>query len=46
MVKIYVKKYKKMMDSGKITLEEALKRVDAEVPERWRKAVREELERS
>jgi len=39
MAKIYYKKYKAMIDSGEVTLEEAIALVNTEVPERWRAAV-------
>ena len=44
MAKIYYKKYKKRIDSGEITLEEAIELVNTEVPTRWREAVIEALE--
>jgi len=44
MAKIYYKKYKAMIDSGEITLAEAIELVNSEVPERWRAAVIELLE--
>jgi len=39
MAKIYYKKYKAKIDSGEVTLEEAITLVNTEVPERWREAV-------
>lgn len=39
MAKIYYKKYKAKIDSGEVTLEEAIALVNTEVPERWRAAV-------
>lgn len=44
MAKVYYRKYKARIDSGEITLEEALALVDEEVPERWRDAVKALLE--
>ena len=44
MAKIYYKKYKAMIDSGEITLTEAIELVNSDVPERWRAAVIELLE--
>lgn len=39
MAKIYYRKYKAMIDSGEITLEQAITLVESEVPERWREEV-------
>ena len=36
MAKVYYRKYKARIDSGEITLEEAVALVRVEVPERWR----------
>lgn len=44
MAKIYYRKYKARIDSGEITLEEAIALVEEEVPERWKAAVIELLE--
>lgn len=44
MAKVYYRKYKAKIDSGEITLEEAIALVNEEVPERWRVAVIELLE--
>jgi hypothetical protein len=44
MAKIYYNKYKKMIDNGDITLEEAIELVNSEVPVRWRSQVIELLE--
>ena len=39
MAKIYCKKYKTLIDAGEITLEQALRLVETEVPKRWRDEV-------
>ena len=44
MAKVYYRKYKARIDSGEITLDEAIALVNEEVPERWREAVIELLE--
>lgn len=36
MAKIYFKNYKKLIDNGTLTFEEALADVEAKVPERWK----------
>ena len=43
MAKVYYRRYKALIDSGEITLEEAIELVRTEVPERWRNAVIELL---
>ena len=43
MAKVYYRRYKALIDSGEITLEEAIELVQVEVPERWRDAVIELL---
>lgn len=40
MAKIYYRKYKAMIDSGEITLEQAIILVESEVPERWKEEVK------
>lgn len=44
MAKIYFNKYKKRIDNGEITVDEAIALAETEVPERWRDAVVELLE--
>lgn len=44
MAKIYFNKYKKRIDNGEITVDEAIALAEAEVPERWCDAVVELLE--
>ena len=44
MAKIYYNRYKKRIDNGEITLDEAIALAEVEVPERWREAVIELLE--
>lgn len=44
MAKVYYRKYKARIDSGELTLEEAIALVNEEVPVRWRQAVVELLE--
>ncbi len=44
MAKIYYNRYKKRIDNGEITVDEAIALAEAEVPERWRDAVVELLE--
>ena len=44
MAKIYYNRYKKRIDNGEITVEEAIALAESEVPERWRDAVIELLE--
>lgn len=44
MAKIYYNRYKKRIDNGEITVDEAIALAEAEVPERWRAAVVELLE--
>ena len=44
MAKIYFNKYKERIDRREITVEEAIKLANAEVPKRWREAVIEMLE--
>ena len=39
MAKVYYRKYKARIDSGEITLEEAIELVNIEVPVRWREVV-------
>lgn len=39
MAKIYYRRYKERMDTGEITVEQAVALAEAEVPERWRAAV-------
>ena len=43
MAKVYYRKYKARIDTGGLTLEQALALVDTEVPERWRAAVKQLL---
>lgn len=43
MAKVYYRKYKARIDTGELTLAEALALVDTEVPERWRAAVKQLL---
>lgn len=43
MAKIYFKKYKKYIDDGILTLDEAIAKVEVEVPEKWRAEVVEML---
>jgi hypothetical protein len=44
MAKVYYRKYKARIDSGELTLEEAIALVNEEVPVRWRQTVIELLE--
>lgn len=44
MAKIYFRRYKERIDSGKITVAEAITLAREEVPTRWRAAVIEMLE--
>lgn len=44
MAKIYFNKYKKRIDAGEITIEQAIELAETEVPEKWRDAVIELLE--
>jgi len=44
MSKIYYNKYKKMIDDGLCTVDEAIEKAKAEVPARWKDAVVELLE--
>ena len=44
MAKIYFNRYKKRIDNGEITVDEAIALAESEVPERWRDAVVELLE--
>jgi len=44
MAKIYFRKYKERIDSGEITIAEAIELVQSEVPARWRDAVTALLE--
>ena len=43
MAKIYYLKYKNRIESGEITLEEAIELVKTEVPKRWREEVEQLL---
>ena len=43
MAKVYYRKYKAMIDADEVTLEQALELVDAEVPTKWRDAVKKLL---
>jgi len=43
MAKIYYRKYLSRIESGEITLEEALALIDYEVPRKWHDAVKELL---
>ena len=43
MAKIYFRRLKERIDSGEITLEQAIELVDTEVPARWRQQVIELL---
>ena len=45
MPKVYHRKYKARIEAGEITLAEAIELVQVEVPERWREAVIELLEK-
>lgn len=45
MPKVYYRKYKARIEAGEITLAEAIELVQVEVPERWREAVIELLEK-
>lgn len=44
MAKVYFNKYKRMIDSGEITVAEAIEMAGVDVPEKWRSAVIELLE--
>lgn len=44
MAKVYFNKYKRMIENGEITVEEAIELAETEVPEKWRSAVVEMLE--
>lgn len=44
MAKIYYRRYKERIDSGEITVEEAIELAETEVPEKWRQAVIDLLE--
>lgn len=39
MAKIYYRRYKERIDSGEITLDQAIALAETEVPTRWREAV-------
>ena len=39
MAKIYYRRYKERVDSGEITLDQAIELAGIEVPTRWREAV-------
>ena len=39
MAKVYYRKYKARIESGELTLEEAIALVETEVPDRWRQEV-------
>ncbi len=45
MAKIYYRRYKERIDDGDITVAEAIELARQEVPERWRQAVIDLLER-
>ena len=44
MAKIYFRRYKERIDSGEITVVEAIALAETEVPAKWRQAVIELLE--
>ena len=44
MAKIYFRRYKERIDSGEITVAEAIALAETEVPAKWRQAVIELLE--
>ena len=44
MAKIYFRRYKERIDSGEITVDEAIALSETEVPTKWRAAVIEMLE--
>ena len=46
MARIYYNRYMKRVDSGELTIDEAIEYAEIEVPERWRDAVIELLESS